>query len=77
MSTVLITNDDGIEADGLAALERVARRHFETVWVVAPSQQQSQVGHRVTTGEPIQYQKLAERRFSIDATPADCTRVGL
>ena len=73
----LLTNDDGIEAAGLAALYRVACTFFDEVWVVAPVSEMSQIGHRVTTDTPIAYKKQGERRFAVTGTPADCTRVAL
>lgn len=73
----LLTNDDGIDADGLAALRVVAESLFEEVWIVAPKEQMSQIGHRVTTDTPICYEERGERVFSIDGTPADCVRVAL
>lgn len=77
MRTVLLTNDDGIEAAGLAALLAVAERHFDEVWVVAPDSQRSQIAHRVTTESPLRYERRGHRRFAIDGTPADCVRVAL
>jgi len=73
----LLTNDDGIDAEGLAALHRVAVSLFDEVWVVAPDSQMSQIGHRVTTDTPIRYEERGERRFAVTGTPADCTRVAL
>jgi len=73
----LLTNDDGIDAEGLAVLHRVAVSLFDEVWVVAPDSQMSQIGHRVTTDTPIRYEERGERRFAVTGTPADCTRVAL
>ena len=73
----LISNDDGIDAEGLAALEGFAAQVFEEVWVAAPAEEASQIGHRVTTHEPIRCEERGERRFAIHGTPADCTRVAL
>jgi 5'-nucleotidase len=73
----LLTNDDGIDAEGLAALHGVASAFFDEIWVVAPASQMSQIGHRVTTDTPIGYEKRGERRFAVAGTPADCTRVAL
>jgi 5'-nucleotidase len=73
----LLTNDDGIDAAGLAALHRVAVSLFDEVWIVAPDSQMSQIGHRVTTDTPIRYEERGERRFAVTGTPADCTRVAL
>lgn len=71
----LLSNDDGIDAAGFGALEKIAEKFFDEIWVAAPVSQMSQIGHRVTTDEPIRYEKRGERRFAIHGTPADCTRV--
>ena len=73
----LLTNDDGIDADGLSSLRRVAASIFDEVWVVAPVSQMSQIGHRVTTDTPIAYEERGERCYAVSGTPADCTRVAL
>jgi len=74
----LLTNDDGIDAPGLATLERAVRLLPEaTVTIFAPTTEQSQCGHRVTTREEFGVTQLAERRYSVDGTPADCVRVAL
>ena len=73
----LLTNDDGIDADGLSALRRVALSIFDEVWVVAPVSQMSQIGHRVTTETPIHFEQRGDRRYAVGGTPADCTRVAL
>ncbi len=75
--TVLVTNDDGIAADGIAALARLAERYFDEVWVVAPDVENSQVGHRVTTDRLLTVNRLGGRRMSVDGTPADCVRIGI
>jgi 5'-nucleotidase len=72
----LITNDDGIDAGGLAALTRAARDLGEPV-VVAPAGPQSGVSHAVTWKEGVRIEKRGEDRFAIHGTPADCTRLGL
>jgi 5'-nucleotidase len=73
---IILTNDDGIDAPGLEALESCARNFAEVV-VVAPSQPQSGIAHRVTTRAPIQVKRLADSHFSVEGTPADCTRIAL
>lgn len=73
----LLSNDDGIDAAGLAALRQVAEAHFDEVWIVAPASQMSQIGHRVTTDTPLRYEQRGERAFAVDGTPADCVRVAL
>ncbi len=73
---ILVTNDDGIDAPGIATLARVARR-FGDVTVVAPDRAHSGCGHRVTTDEPIQLREMQPQHWAINGTPADCARVGL
>jgi len=73
---LLLTNDDGIDAPGLAALFDVAAQ-VGTPVVVAPADAQSGCGHRVTTSRPIRVAERGAGRFVVDALPADCVRVGL
>ncbi|MEO0416583.1 MAG: 5'/3'-nucleotidase SurE [Verrucomicrobiota bacterium] len=77
MSSVLVTNDDGIDAEGIGVMARIAQEFFDQVWVIAPNRENSQIGHKVTTYEPISVEKRANRIYSIGGTPADCTRVGM
>ncbi len=73
---VLLTNDDGVEAPGLDALERLLARYAE-VTVIAPDRHLSGCSHQVSTHRPIQVQQLAANRHAVDGTPADCVRLGL
>jgi 5'-nucleotidase len=73
---ILITNDDGWDAPGLAALKTLARR-LGQVQVVAPREPHSYAGHRVTTDGPLTLAETAPREFSLTGTPADCVRVAL
>jgi 5'-nucleotidase len=74
----LLTNDDGIHAPGLTALERAIRLlPGATVTVFAPAVEQSQCGHRVTTRERFSVTQHEERRYSVEGTPADCVRAAL
>lgn len=70
---VLISNDDGIRADGLAVLERVMVALAGEVWVVAPETEQSAASHSLTMRRPL-FVRAAEgqRRFTVDGTPTDC-----
>tara|TARA_R110002096_G_scaffold91625_7_gene207268 strand:+ start:2608 stop:3294 length:687 start_codon:yes stop_codon:yes gene_type:complete len=73
---ILITNDDGIDADGLNALKNAASGLGE-IFTVAPAGAMSQVGHRVTTDQPIPVEERGERAWAVDGTPADCVRVAI
>jgi 5'-nucleotidase len=72
----LVTNDDGIEAAGLAALVAAAQEVGEPV-IVAPAGPQSGVSHAVTWREGVRIEERNQNRFAIHGTPADCTRLGL
>ena len=73
----LLTNDDGIDAPGLAALEAAIIAMGGTATVVAPAVEQSQCGHRVTTREPLRVESRGEGRHAVHGTPADCVRIAL
>lgn len=74
---IMITNDDGIHAPGLAVAERIAAEITDDVWVVAPMAEMSGVGHCISYTKPVRTEQLGPKRFSIDGTPADCVLVAL
>lgn len=70
---VLLSNDDGIRAEGLAVLERVVKPLAAEVWVVAPESEQSAASHSLTMRRPLFVRPAGgERRFTVDGTPTDC-----
>ena len=77
---VLLTNDDGIFAPGLAAMER-ALRGFADVAVVAPSTEQSGVGHAITFLTPLTAKEVfagdLRRGWAVDGSPADAVKLGI
>jgi len=74
---ILISNDDGVEADGIALLERVARTLSDDVWVVAPATEQSGAGHSLSLHAPIRYKQVGERRYAVTGTPTDSVLIGV
>ncbi|MBK1663569.1 5'/3'-nucleotidase SurE [Rhodospirillum rubrum] len=74
---ILLSNDDGFEADGLAVLERVARSLSDDVWIVAPETEQSGAGHALTIHDPLRFRARGEKRFSVRGTPTDCVLVAV
>ena len=68
---ILLSNDDGIDAPGIKALERVARTLSDDVWVVAPDTEQSAASHSLTLRTPLRIREQSERRFGINGTPTD------
>ena len=80
MRKILITNDDGIGADGLIRLARAAVE-FGEVWVVAPDSQRSAMSHSVTLRHSVEAWKVdfpvpGVHAFACDGKPADCVRIG-
>lgn len=74
---VLITNDDGINAPGLAVMERIAGEFTDDIWVVAPEYERSGASRALTLADPIRVRKVGERRFSTTGTPTDCVMLGV
>ncbi len=77
---ILITNDDGINAPGLAVLEAIARDIAGPdgeVWTVAPAFEQSGVAHCISYTHPMMIARLGERRYAAEGSPADCILAGL
>lgn len=73
----LLTNDDGIEAPGLAALERALADFAQRQVVVAPVSALSGCSHQATTRKPLRVTLHHEDRHAVDGTPVDCARIGL
>ena len=69
---ILVTNDDGIHAEGLAVLERIARQLSDDVWVVAPETDQSGVAHSLSLSNPLRLREISEKRYAVQGTPTDC-----
>ncbi|NET01338.1 MAG: 5'/3'-nucleotidase SurE [Sphaerospermopsis sp. SIO1G1] len=71
--TIILTNDDGIDAPGIQALRKVV--DDQDVMIAAPGEHQSGCGHQVTTHKSIRLQRRSEFEYAIFGTPADCVRV--
>ncbi len=77
---ILLTNDDGIYAEGLWALyERFAPKH--SVTVIAPDRERSAVGHGITLHQPLRATMIRVNRdcpgYAVNGTPADCIKIGI
>jgi 5'-nucleotidase len=73
---ILITNDDGIHAEGLDACAEIARSLSDDVWIVAPEFDQSGVSHSLSLNDPLRLRQVEERRFAVKGTPTDCIIMG-
>ncbi len=82
MRKILITNDDGIYADGIVRLARAAAK-FSEVWVIAPDGQRSAMSHYITLHTHIDVYEVKDfpvegvHAYKTTGTPADCVRFGL
>jgi len=74
---ILISNDDGINAPGLAVLEDIARTISDDVWVCAPAEEQSGAGHSLTLHSPVRLREHGNNRFSVTGTPSDAVNLAL
>ncbi len=74
---ILVTNDDGIAAPGLVALETIAAELSDDVCVVAPAEEQSGAGHSLTLSQPVRLRQLGPKRYAVLGTPTDCVMLAL
>ena len=74
---ILITNDDGAGAHGLATLHRIAKALTDDVWIVAPEMNQSGASHALTLQVPLRFREIGERAYAVRGTPADCVIMGV
>src|SRR5690349_19938311 len=75
---ILITNDDGVDAPGIAVMQEIARELSDDVWVVAPDGNQSGASHRFTFGRELELDKRGPNVFAvIGGSPADSVVAGM
>ena len=77
---ILVTNDDGISAPGLAVAEEIAQTLAGPdgeVWVVSPAFEQSGVAHCVSYVRPMRLERIGPQRFAVEGSPADCVLAAL
>ncbi|HMU32231.1 MAG TPA: 5'/3'-nucleotidase SurE [Pyrinomonadaceae bacterium] len=73
---ILITNDDGIHADGIKALE-AALSGLGEVFVVAPEAEMSGASHSLTLARPLRIRRIDDHHWTVDGTPTDCVVMAL
>ena len=71
VTLILLTNDDGIESEGLRALEERLQGLAEVV-IVAPDRERSAVSHGLTIHESLAVEKIGPNKHVLNGTPADC-----
>ena len=77
---IMLSNDDGINARGLHALQKGLIKIGDVV-VVAPESEQSAVGHAITIADPLRVREISDNGsifgYAVNGTPADCVKIGL
>jgi 5'-nucleotidase len=73
---ILITNDDGIHSEGIAALQE-AMSAIGEIFVVAPESEQSGASHSLTLARPLRIRTIDDRHWTVDGTPTDCVTFAL
>ena len=76
MPRILVTNDDGVHAEGIRLLAEAVAPYGE-ITVVAPIQEASAIGHALTLRRPLRIDTISERVFAIDGTPTDCVNIAI
>lgn len=74
---VLISNDDGVNAPGIKALEKALKTVAGEVWVIAPETEQSAASHSLTLRTPLRINKISKRKFAVTGTPTDAVLLGV
>src|SRR5690606_16954692 len=75
---ILITNDDGVDAPGIAIMAQIAAALSDDVWIVAPDGNQSGAGHRLTFGRELALVEHGPRRLAVvGGSPAACVVAGM
>lgn len=73
---ILLTNDDGINAEGIKTLQKILSKDNE-VFVLAPSENRSAVSHHVIMARPVPLHRISETEYAHDGFPADCVITGV
>lgn len=77
LSRIMLTNDDGVSAAGLACLEDIAAELSDDVWVSAPEFEQSGASRKLSLSEPVRVRKTGPKHYAVNGTPSDACFLGL
>ena len=77
IARILISNDDGIDATGIAVLREIAGHLSDDVWVIAPSENRSGASRSITLSREVAVEELAPKTFKCSGTPSDCIIFGM
>jgi 5'-nucleotidase len=73
----MLTNDDGIDAPGMAVMEEIAAQIAHEIWVIAPEHDQSGQSHAISLHHALRISQHGPRRYGVSGTPGDCAAIGL
>lgn len=73
---ILLTNDDGVHAEGLLELYSIFSEHYDT-YIIAPNEERSACSNAITTRSELMVKRIGDRIYSISGYPADCVDVGI
>src|ERR687895_680571 len=76
MQSILVTNDDGVQSEGIHALAD-ALRPLGAVTIVAPVTEASAIGHALTLRRPLRLEPVREGVYAVDGTPTDCVNLAI
>src|SRR6186997_1876978 len=76
MPRILVTNDDGVHAEGIRLLAEAVAPYGE-ITVVAPIQEASAIGHALTLRGPLRIDVIGPKVFAVDGTPTDCVNLAI
>ena len=74
-SRILITNDDGYDADGIKILYDLAKTYTDDVWIVAPEFEKSGASHALTFINDLTLKKHGEKFYSVNGSPSDLSLI--
>ncbi len=72
---ILLSNDDGIEAEGLIVLEEIVKSMGHNVFIVAPDKNQSATSHSITLTKPLRINGISKNKWETTGTPTDCVLI--
>lgn len=76
MPRILVTNDDGVHAEGIRVLAE-AMAPLGDVTIVAPIQESSAIGHALTLRRPLRLETIRPGVYAVDGTPTDCVNIAI
>jgi 5'-nucleotidase len=76
MKQILVTNDDGVQSEGIHVLAAALARLGDVI-VVAPHLEASAIGHALTLRRPLRLEEIRDRVFEVDGTPTDCVNIAV